>query len=337
MAAGSFVNVRYEQRKIPAPISPDVPARLVRLGPGGRRVAFVRDDDEPGIYVGDAFDPLSVRRLVPIAPYRVEDLRFSPDGAHLAYRLLPLLGAASTVGIAAANNPGELRRVNGTGFSWTPGGKALLVADPERRALVRHSLEDGSERELGRLEDDGDPGFPSRIAVAPDGNSIAYTAGRESEDISEVWLVRREPGATTTQLLTELPGASVHVLPFWSPRGATLGLFCVHEGQGKSALIVVPRLEGEGEVLYESNLLDPPVTPVFAPGGRHIVFFRTEGPGDDMHEGPTRLTLLDARRETFRALAEVDELSGSLSFQDERTLLVDGGAAAHLLTFDDPI
>jgi hypothetical protein len=127
----------------------------------------------------------------------------------------------------------------------------------------------------------------------------------------------------------------VHILPFWSPKGATLGLFCVHEEQEKTALIVVPRLEGEGVVLYESSLLDPPETPAFAPSGRHIAFFRAEKPPSEDAQGSSRLVLLDVRRETFRALSEDDELAGTPHFLDERTLAVDGGSAAHMLVFDE--
>ena len=166
---------------------------------------------------------------------------------------------------------------------------------------------------------------------------IAYTAGRDGEEISEVWLVRRDKGAVVTSIFTEIPGANVHILPFWSPKGATLGLFCVHEDQEKTALIVVPRLEGEGHVLYESSYLDPPRTPAFTLSARSIAFFRTEKPGDEEHAGTSRLVLLDVKRETFAALTEPDEVFGTPRLFEDRTIAVDGEGLAHLFVFDDPL
>jgi Tol biopolymer transport system component len=338
MAAGS-VTLRFEHQELRAPVPPDSSVRLVRLAPGGRRLAFVRDDGvETGLWTGGIWDPTGTRRIVAMSPDRIEDIAFSPDGEYIAYRVAALLGARSTVGWARVNEPGEVRRVYGTGFAWTPGGKALLVADPGRKALMRYGLDDADGRKLSELDDDMDPAFPSHISTSPDGAHIVYTTGREGEDISEVWVVTRDDNNTlVTRLLTELPGASAHLLPFWSPKGVTLGLFCVHEPQDKSALIVVPKLEGEGEILYESSHLDPARTPAWAPSGKHIVFFQADVQGDDEQRGPASLVALDVRRETLTALCAPGELTGSPSFHDERTLVVDGERVAHILTFTDPL
>jgi len=336
MASPLNASQRFQLRPVSAPVPKDALVRLCRVAPSGHRVAFVREDgDETGIWVGDVSDAVSARCLVPFRPGRVEDLAFSPDGEQIAYRVAPLLGGRGTVGWASAKNPGELRRVDGTGFCFTPGGGAIIVADPGKKALLRYAQGEDAPRELGPFEDDADPSFPARIAVSPDGAHIAYTAGRDAEEVSEVWLVKREKGIVVTSLLTEIPGASVHVFPFWSPKGGTLGLFCVHEEQEKTALIVVPRLEGEGHVLYESAILDPPRCPTFTPSARFIAFFRREKPDDETREGPTRLVLLDVKRETFSPLAEQDELVGTPRFLSERMLAVDGESEAHVLFFDE--
>jgi len=81
--------------------------------------------------------------------------------------------------------------------------------------------------------------------------------------------------------------------------------------------------------------MDPAVSPAFTPSGQHIALFRAEKPGDELEEGPTRLVLLDVKRETFRSLGEVGELFGSPHFLNENTLAVDGGPSAHLLIFDE--
>ncbi|MRG91362.1 TolB family protein [Polyangium spumosum] len=332
--------IRYQQRTLHAPVPSDAAVRLCRLAPGGHRIAFVREDegeDQSGIWIAEIGNAHTARLLVPMKPGDVEDLAFSPDGARIAYRVAPLLGARATVGWASAETPGEIRRVEGTGYGFTPGGGAILVADPYRKSLLRYGLDEAEPRELGPFEDDADPSFPAQIAVSPDGAHIVYTAGRDGEEISEVWLVKRDKGVVVTSILTEIPGANVHIRPFWSPKGATLGLFCVHEDQEKSALIVVPRLEGEGHVLYESGLLDPPGTPTFTPSARSIAFFRAEKPDHEERPGETRLVLLDVKRETFAALTEVDEVSGTPRLFDDHTIAVDGEGQAHLFVFDDPL
>jgi Tol biopolymer transport system component len=339
MAGGRVMSPRFEHRTLPTPAPADATIRLPRLSPSGRRVAFARDDYVvSGIWVGDIGDPPAARRVVALSPHRVESLAFSPDGEHVAYRVGPLLGSRPTIGWASlAEGGGEVRRVLGANCAWTPGGKAIIVADPARRGIFRQALDGDVERVLGELHDDMAPGFPSPIAVSPDGERIVYTAGRMADDVSEVWVTTRdaETGAVTTKLVTEVPGASVHILPFWSPKGASLGLFCVHEQQKKSAIIVLPKLEGEGEVLYESSLVDPAVAPAWTPSGRYIAFFRREKTGDEQGDGPSRLVLLDVQRETFLSLTEPDEIEGTPSFQDERTLAVDGGRSAHLFIFDE--
>jgi hypothetical protein len=329
---------RFQHRIVPAPAGKDATIRLCRASPTDHRLAYVREDGpegETGIWVASPFDALSAKLIVPMKPGRIEDLAFSPDGSRIAYRVAPLLGARGTVGWAFVDKAGEIKRVDGSGFSWTPGGKAILVADPWKKTLFRYGMEDEDPRKLGLLDDDADPAFPVRISVSPDGAHIVYTAGRHSEDVSEVWLIQREKDVFKGSILTEMPGASVHILPFWSPKGRTLGLYCVHEEQEKTAIIVVPQLEGEGLVLYESSILDPVETPAFSPSAHYIAFFRRESPGNEYREGPSKLVFLDVRRETFSALSEPDELAGTPRFYSEKTLTIDGGAVTHQLVFDE--
>jgi hypothetical protein len=329
---------RYQHRVISAPVGKDASIRLCRLSPTDHRLAYVREDGpdgQTGIWVSSAYDATNAQCLVPMKPGRVEELAFSPDGSRLAYRVSPLLGARGTVGWVSVDKPGEIKRVDGSGFCWTPGGKAILVADPWKKTLFRYSMEEEAPRKLGLLEDDADPSFPVRIAVSPDGASIVYTAGRHNEDVSEVWLIQREKEVLKGSILTEIPGDSVHILPFWSPKGRTLGLYCVHEEQEKSAILVIPQLEGEGLVLYESGILDPIQTPAFSPSAHYIAFFRRESPSDEYREGPAKLVFLDVRRETFSALSEPDEFAGTPRFYTDKTLTVDGDATAHQLIFDD--
>lgn len=329
---------RFQHRIVPPPVGKDASIRLCRLSPTDNTIAYVREDgpeEQTGLWVARSFDAMSAKLLVPMKPWRIEDVSFSPDGTRIAYRVAPLLGARGTVGWAEVDKPGEIRRVDGSGFSWTPGGKAILVADPWKKTLFRYAMDEETPRKLGILEDDADPAFPVRISVSPDGAHIVYTAGRHGEDISEVWLIQRESDVLKGSILTEIPGASIHILPFWSPKGRTLGLYCVHEEQEKTAIIVLPQLEGEGLVLYESGIVDPIETPAFSPSAHYIAFFRREAPPNERGEGPAKLVFLDVRRETFSALSEADEFSGTPRFYGENTLTIDGGSAGHQIIFDE--
>jgi hypothetical protein len=325
------------RRVLPPPIPGSASVSRVCLAAGGSRLAFLcPEGDSAGIYVGDSLDPSSARRIVDNVELGVEDLAWGPDGEHLAYRLSPPLGGRPWVGWASAA-AGELGRVEGSAFAWTPRGKALIVADPGRKMISRIAVPSGKGIDLSPFEDDMDPGFPPQIAISSDGRRIAFTVGRDGEDVSEVWVIERKGTDVSATLFTEVPGASVHIFPFWSKKAVTLALYMVHYEQQKSAIIAVRKLEGEGVVLYESGCLDPPVSPVWSPSGQSILFFRADerALGED-ESGPPRLVLLDSRRESFVALTEPNEMRGKLSFLDDRTLAVDGGAAAHVLSFAEP-
>jgi Tol biopolymer transport system component len=316
---------------------------FVRLSPVGNRVAFVvHDGNAPGIYAGDPGNPVSALRLVETRRHTIEDLAFSPDGAHLAYRIAAPLGGSPAVAWSSSTAPGEISRVQGAAFAWTPGGNALIIADSARKLLIRYAIPSGKPAELTELEDDMDPAFPPRIAVSPDGARVAFTTGRAGEEVSELWVIERDGNQIVPTLVTEVPGASVHILPFWSPKGPTLAFFAVHEEQQKSALIVLPRLdpESEGMVLYESSFVDRPRTPAWSPSGKSIAFLRVEEEDrEDIAEGasmaPSRLVLLDAYRESFVAVTAPGEVDGQPSFLDDRTLAVDGGRSAYLVTFSE--
>ena len=325
------------RRRIVPPGSEDAAIDRVCVSPQGDRIAFVRAGDAGyGIYTADlAGSPSGAQRVVEDLALEVEDLAWSPRGSRLGYVLGAPLGGSPQVGWASAVEGGWSGRVQGASFAWMPGGDAIVVADPARKSLWLYSVPPGKTRELGSIDDDMDPAFPPRIAISPNGSRIAVTVGRAGEGVSEVWVITRDGARIIKSMLTEIPGAGVHVLPFWSPNSVTLAMHAVHYEQHKTAIIAVPKLEGDGVVLYESSLLDPPCTPTWSPSGRGIVFSRVERAPDESGSSPSRLVLLDAQRETFVALTEPGEVSGTPHFIDERTLAVDGGAVAHVLTLAD--
>src|SRR5690606_11408036 len=121
---------------------------------------------------------------------------------------------------------------------------------------------------------DGHPRFPPGIAISLDGKRLAWSCRRIDDRLCEVWVLAR--GAAGPTLLTQIPGSQVQVGPFWSPGGNTLGLHVVHLELDRSALIVVPHLEGEGVILHASELVDGHPAAAWSPAGDAIVFQRAE-------------------------------------------------------------
>lgn len=312
-------------------------APVIAPGPrGGRKIAYLRTDDaNAGLYVADPRDPATARRLVACDGFTIDDLAWSPTGDHLAYVIVsgPPRAGARFVGWVSAATPGEIGRVPGMAFAWTARGQALMVADVDAGVLVRKPLI-GEEHALAALRDEGDPAIPPRITVSPDGAKIAFTCRRDDEGLSEIWLVTRDSERVASEMLTQIPGSLVHVLPFWSPKGRTLAFLAAHLTQEQSAIIAVPHLEGEGEVLYQSDGVDAAEPPAFSPSAERIAFFHTEPLSQRARRD---LALLDARKRELTIIPEAHEMAGTPRFLDARTLVLDGGPTAWAITFADPL
>lgn len=317
------------------------PLSFVRVAPRGDRVAFViADGPEAGLYAWDATS--GARRLVALEDFTIEDVVWSPDAQHIAYsRGGGPPGSYGDVGWVSALAPGELGRTAAMGFAWTPKGNALIVADPFEKALFRRPIAGAERQRLGDLPDDFDPQNAPKIALSHDGSLIAATCRRVAEDVSEVWIIERKDSGPEARVLTQIPGASAIVWPLWAPRTPTIALYIVHLEQEKSAIVAVPRLQGEGIILHEGDFVDPAERPAWSPTGKTIAFFGVEKARHEFTKtGPPRLVLLtDIALDRPRAVPVTapDEMQGGLSFLDERRIAVDGGSAAHILSFADPV
>lgn len=313
----------------------------VRVSPDGARLAFARfDGADAGVYVSRA-DGAGVVRLVNLGGWRVDDLAWSPSGMHLAYLMREEArpGGGPRVGWCLATSAGQVGYLEGSAMAWTPRGNALLVADPARGALVRQMMASGRAEALLDLKDDGNPQLPVAIAISPDGSRTAYVTHDAEADIAEVWVATKDiKNAVTTELITEVPGAAAQVLPFWSAKGVTLGLWVVHIALERSALIVVPRLEGEGVILHERELVCPAETPAWSPSGSTIALWSGRSPRHPFTKvADATLALLTPQTHAVDTVACGDVPPGRTWFVAPDRVVVDGGPAAHVLTMDAPL
>jgi dipeptidyl aminopeptidase/acylaminoacyl peptidase len=270
-------------------------------------------------------------RLVEGDDFLPTEMAWSPLGEHVAYKVGDITphGGGQTIGVCKSGQPGEMAVIPGLAFVWMPAGRRLLVADYEARALVEVEPTGKLVRKLASIHTDRDSHFPPTLAVSQDGQRIAYVCRRLREEVAELWIIDgRGPGRPV--LLAEFPGASLRMQPFWSPDGDSLGFLLVDLAAGTSGIVTVPGLEGEGEVVYGSALIDLPVAPLWLPAGRHVAFFRAARADHEFTaNGPQELGLLDLDSREIEALSEPDEFQGHLRLSRRGGLISDGLGAAH--------
>jgi dipeptidyl aminopeptidase/acylaminoacyl peptidase len=339
----------------------------VRVAPDGHGMAFaVVGGEKPGIH---AVDPQGkTRYLVRTDREAARDLQWSPDGTMVAYLLSPdgaapgdsAVGWARAVGLdGAASGPKprragrasgpeaeegegacEIDQMGGTAFAWSLDSDAVFVYAPQPGGLWRHAVTERVATPVGAARDDGNPAAPARLALSPDRQRIALATRRMFDDRATVTIFTRK--ATTAKdgspewesaVLTDVPGASTEVLPFWSPKGVTVMLHIVFPERGTSGMVAFRGADDDGEIVYESPLPDALETPAWARSGKHILFFRAVNEEPIRPEiGSYRLSAFDVEARRVLDVGEPGEMEGTPRFLDPRTLAVDGGEVGHVLT-----
>jgi len=362
-------------------VTPQAHTTIVRLAPDGKRVAFARvighvqelciseavesdpEAEDDSFWLDEKTMTRAEEEVTVLCASRdgpITDIAWSPSGSHVAFRAggSPP-GFGDQVIWARSDEPGELGRADGMAFAWSPDRPVLYVADPDEFALRRIAIDEGKSQDLAEFIHFRNPRYWPQVNACPDGRRLVFTSRHASDDTTRVWLVEPAEGRPETQLITWIPGSDVYVAPVWSTKGVSLALYVVHADVGRSGLIVLRGLRGEGQIFYEHEALDGAVAPAWAIDGRSFALFRHEpqpagaptpaeaaeqteeddpfdpqrmptgSPGQLL--GDHALVRLDLETGLHDRLCEPGELRGSVRALDDTRLLIDGGKAAHVL------
>ncbi|MEQ9319999.1 MAG: hypothetical protein RIF41_12620 [Polyangiaceae bacterium] len=259
-------------------IATDGTIHQARLSPDGARLAFVIEGSaDAGLYAGPV-DGAAWRKLVGYPSFSTPEIAWSSDGRMIAYRVVAdPPGYDDQIGYVLSTERGEVNRLDGQAFAWARKGTVIYALDGARMALVRYDLAKGTSRHLSEFLHHYDARFTPRVVPSPDGERITFTSRNVLEDTTRVFVVERREGEVDGHLLTWIPGADVHVFPFWSPKGVSLGMYMVHEALDTTGLVLIKRLEGEGEIVYQRDGLDVAASPAWYPDGASLVIPRDTG------------------------------------------------------------
>lgn len=291
----------------------------VRLSSDGARLAFVIEGSaDAGLYAGPV-DGSNWIKLVGYPSFSAPEIAWSADGRMIAYRIVAdPPGYHDQVGYVLSTERGEVNRFDGQAFAWARKGVVIYVLDGARMALLRYDLDRGTSRRLSDFHHHYDAQFPPRVVPSPDGTRIAFTSRNVLEDTTRLFIAERRGGEVDGRPLTWIPGADVHVFPFWSPKGVSLGIYMVHEALDTTGLVLVKRLEGDGQIVYRRQDRDVARSPAWSPDGASLVFPR--------REGWTRLSLVDESLTLLR-----DTAAGYARFDRQGSLWLEGTDRAELL------
>ncbi|HSI31949.1 MAG TPA: hypothetical protein VK986_00035, partial [Tepidisphaeraceae bacterium] len=279
-----------------------------RMSPDGSLLAFwVADSIPRTLFVAPTDQPSRVGDLAQPAysttDAHLADLAWSSAETHLAFTLTsgPPPGDV-TIGVLRLADR-QLTTLPGLAFAWLA-PTLLIVANPATNRLYKRDVTTGHDQTVADLSDDGDPHFPPVLSVSPDGRRFMLVTRRIQDGWTRVQTgVRDGAGAWALRHLTDLPGVSIRVEPFWSADGASAALYIVDLERNHSAIVAVPEAEGEGQILYQSETVDAAVRPAAHPGTPLIAFVRAHPRDGSTVLTENRLVMLDPVNHAVTPLA----------------------------------
>ena len=306
-----------------------IPPTICRISRDLAHLAFwIPKADPPGLFIASVADAdLSPKRLWSAENEHLSDLAWSPDGKFLAFTLSsgPPPGEPC-IGVVKLSSQ-ALSRLPGHAFAWAGNGATLIIADPPSARLYLRDLDLDVEHRISDIADDGDPHAQPVISVSPDQRRFALVTRRVFDDATAVHLAQHDGRQWRNEPLTQIPGTSLRILPFWSPDSEALALYVIDLANHHTTIIAAPHREGAGDILYSSDSVDGLITPAAHPDGRLIAFVRAHPVRGTSTLKENRLVLLDPVEHAVAPLTPDNQMLGNLRWLDSQTLLVEGGAA----------
>ncbi len=306
------------------PIGPTI----CRISPDLKRVAFWAPDAlVPGLYLAavsaEKIDDSSSEPIFLPDHQHLSDLAWSPDGRSLAFALTsgPPPGEVR-IGILRVADQ-VLTILPGMSFAWA-GGSSLLIADPHGQRLYFRDIDQAADYDVGPLDVDGDPHFPPVISISPDVRRFALVTRKVLDHCTRVHLGQHDGQAWEIHPLSDLPGTSIRIFPFWSADSVACALYIIDLEQHHTVIIGIPHHEGPGDILYTSDTVDAAIAPAAYPGGRLIAMIRAHPRPDAKLLNENRLVMFDPAEHAVAPLTPDNTILGQLRFLDEQTLLVEG-------------
>ena len=294
----------------------------IALGPESALAIAVSGARDAGLYAGEVGSS-TWRKLVGYPSWRSPRLSWSPDGAFIAFQIEmdPPGGYDDQVGIAVPDKRGEHVRYSGQAFGWASAGAVLYVSNGTDLSIDRHDVHKGRTRSLGEYGHHYSELYRPQVAPAPDGRHVAYTSRNMLQQFTYVYCMGKKSGLVEADIVTRVPGTSVHVMPFWSPKGKSLGLHMVHDEHAQTGTVIIKGLEGDGEIYYTREGVDPVVAPAWVPDGDSIVLQRQDG----------ALISVDLQSQEISEIVPAGRVSGRMRFLDEDRLALEGEGVAYVL------
>ena len=276
-----------------------------------------------------------LKLLVPGGGRQITDLSWSRSFCFLAFRY-PDEHAVGWVQVDRINHldghtgrydgrigiPGEHGRTAALAYTWTSGADAILVADPERGKLSRLDVESGERTDLVDIQHGSD--LAPQILVSPDRSRVALTVGAEVGRATRVQIVEHRDRMPVLRTIKTVEEAGARVVPFWINTGA-LGLSILSPARRRTTILSLGLSGSREKILYQSDVLGPPIAPTISPSGRYLAFYqrRASSPKD----GHSDLILFDLDTEESHVLIPSERILGSLDFRKE-SIFISGPTSA---------
>jgi hypothetical protein len=301
------------------------------LSPDARTVACRLEGGGAGLYAFDVGG--AARRLVLDAP----DARYlSPawtEAGDLLFRVESQGGAR--VGVVPAFGRGSTREFSGSGIAVSADGRALAIADTQRRELLIALVEGGNSPFFAQTKviaalDDASPGAPIAMEITRDGRYVILVRYR-SPQAPSLWSYPVEGG--DAQEIAPQVGPQAY-LSFALSNSLLAVLEVRHTPIATSRLYVRPispgslgaiRLGPARDLLFARQAL-PVQRPGFSPDGKRLAVLGAATPtlpGGSPNPEMALDLLPTGGGKPVRAMQALD-LRGSVRFLESGEVVVDG-------------